>query len=385
MTDNDKPHDETTPPGDDDADNPPEPESGETNSANTDEAAPRARGAGVALFVASLGLLGALGVGAGGYYLWQTQQQLADAQHQQLAALKETLTGLRQQHSEQNSRQDDQLQQLQSRQQNLDDALQTLIKSRSHLRNDWLLTEAEYLLKLANHRLLLERDVATAIVALQSADERLREVADPGLLKIRQRIAADINDLRAVDQPDLAGLSFTLSSLAGDISRLPLATPDPQTRQQLDAAAAQSDKVESWRELPGALWQDLKSLVVIRQHDEPIQPLLAPEQRFFLTQNLQLQLEQARLALLGGQTRVYRERLQQARQWVETYFDTEQTTTRQTLEQLAQLAEQTIHPELPDISDTHQALERFRQQRRASEPSPEESTPDSEATDNAAS
>ncbi|MDR9437186.1 MAG: uroporphyrinogen-III C-methyltransferase [Thiohalophilus sp.] len=370
MTDNDKPHDETIPTGDDDAENPEVTESGETNPENTGEPAPRARGAGVALFIALLGLLGALGVGAGGYYLWQTQQQLADEQRQQLTALEETLTGLRRQHSNQNSRQDDQLQQLQTRQQNLDDALQTLIKSRSHLRNDWLLTEAEYLLKLANHRLLLERDVATAIVALQSADERLHEVADPGLLKIRQRIAADINDLRAVNQPDLAGLSFTLSSLAGDIPRLPLATPDPQTRQQLDAAASQSDKVETWRELPTALWQDLKSLVVIRQHDEPIQPLLAPEQRFFLTQNLQLQLEQARLALLNGQTRVYRERLQQARQWVETYFDTEQAPTRQTLEQLDQLAEQEIHPALPDISDTHQALERFRQQRRLDDKSP---------------
>lgn len=369
MTDNDKPHDETTPPGDDEADNPKITESGETNPQNDGEPAPRARGAGVALFVALLGLLGALGVGAGGYYLWQTQQQLADQQRQQLMALEETLTGLRRQHTNQNSRQDDQLQTLQARQQNLSNALQTLIKSRSHLRNDWLLTEAEYLLQLANHRLLLERDVDTAIVALQSADERLRDVADPGLLKIRQRIAADINDLRAVDQPDLAGLSFNLSSLAGDIPRLPLATPDPQTRQQQEATS-QSVKVETWRELPAALWQDLKSLFVIRHHDEPIQPLLAPEQRFFLTQNLQLQLEQARLALLNGQTRVYRERLQQARQWIETYFDTDQTATRQILEQLGQLAERNIHPELPDISDTHQALERFRQQRRLGDEAP---------------
>ncbi|MFO8025078.1 uroporphyrinogen-III C-methyltransferase [Thiohalophilus sp.] len=369
MTDNDKPHDEITSPGDD-ADNPEVTESGETNPENAGESTPRARGAGFALFVALLGLLGALGAGAGGYYLWQAQQQLASEQRRQLATLEETVTDLRRQHSKQNSRRDDQLQQVQTRQQNLDDALQTLIKSRSHLRNDWLLTEAEYLLKLANHRLLLERDVATAIVALQSADARLREVADPGLLKIRQRIAADINDLRAVNQPDLAGLSFNLSSLAEDISRLPLATPDPQTRQQLDAAASQSDKVDTWRELPTALWQDLKSLVVIRQHDEPIQPLLAPEQRFFLTQNLQLQLEQARLALLNGQTRVYRERLQQARQWVETYFDTEQAPTRQTLEQLKQLSEREIHPELPDISDTHQALESFRQQRRLNDETP---------------
>lgn len=324
----------------------------------------RSAGARVALFFALLSLLAAIALGTGGYYLWQ---QLTDRQQQQYADLKNTLTELRDTQTDQNSRQDDQLDNLQTQFNNLDDALQTLLKSRSHLRNDWLLTEAEYLLKLANHRLLLERDVDTAIVALQSADERLREVADPALLKIRKQIAADINALRNVAQPDLAGISFTLSSLAEDVPNLPLATPDPKTRQQ-QTDTAESDRVDSWRDLPAAMWRDIKSLVVIRHHDEPIQPLLAPEQRFFLTQNLQLQLEQARLALLNGQTRVYRERLQQARQWIEDYFDGEDTATRQSLEQLAALARQEIHPELPDISGTHQALERFRQQRRDGPP-----------------
>ena len=78
---------------------------------------------------------------------------------------------MRRNQAAQNTRQDELLNNLQTQQRHLDDALQTLLKSRSHLRNDWLLTEAEDLLKLANHRLLLERDVATAIVALQSAEE----------------------------------------------------------------------------------------------------------------------------------------------------------------------------------------------------------------------
>jgi len=383
MTDNDKQHEDTTPPEDIGAGDPQTPQSDEA-PAETPEPTPRRRGARAALLFALLAFLVAIAAGGGGYYLWQTQQQLAADHQRRLATLDEALSGLDRQLAAQNSRQDDQLETLQGQQNNLNEALQTLLKSRSHLRNDWLLTEAEYLLKLANHRLLLERDVDTAIVALQSADERLREVADPGLLQIRKRIATDITDLRAVEQPDLAGLSFTLSSLAADIPRLPLATPDPETRAQHEATS-QDDKVENWRELPAAVWRDIKSLVVIRHHDEPIQPLLAPEQRFFLIQNLQLQLEQARLALLNGQTPVYRERLQQASQWLEEYFDTGQSPTRQTLEQLTKLAEQEIHPELPDISDTHQALENFRQQRREGEPPAVETNDQPESTDNPSS
>lgn len=329
----------------------------------------RSRVGGIALFFALLGLLGVIALAGGGYYLWQNQQQLSAEQAQQLSTLRDNLANLQQEQRTKSEQQGEQLDSLRERQRNLDNALEKLLASRSHLRNDWLLTEAEYLLKLANHRLLLERDVETAMVALQSADARLRDVADPGLLPIRERIAADINDLRSVDQPDLAGLSFNLSSLAEDVTRLPLATPDPQS-QNRQGEQPVADEVDNWQELPAAIWRDIKSLVVIRQHDDPIQPLLAPEQRFFLTQNLQLQLEQARLALLNGQTRVYQERLQQARQWLETYFDTGHNPTRQAIEQLTELAEQEIHPELPDISDTHRALQTFRQQHSPADDAP---------------
>lgn len=362
MTDDEKQHDTPTP-AEEERQEQIESDTAPTGEESREPAQKRPAGAGLALFIAWLGLLAALALGGGGYYLWQQLQQQETAQQRELARQNNTLETLRREAADRDDRQDNRLEELITQADNLDQALQNLLKSRSHLRNDWLLTEAEYLLKLANHRLLLERDVATAIVALQSADDRLREVADPGLLAIRKRVADDINALRNIDQPDLAGLSFTLSSLANDISDLPLATPEPLSRQQQEAAP-KDQQIENWRELPAALWRDIKSLVVIRHHDEPIQPLLAPEQRFFLTQNLQLQLEQARLALLHGQTRVYRERLQQARQWIEQYFDTEQNPTRQLLAQLAQLAQTEIHPALPDISGTHQALQEYRQHRQ---------------------
>ncbi|MGD8407591.1 MAG: uroporphyrinogen-III C-methyltransferase [Thiohalophilus sp.] len=367
MTDKDKQIDTSSQDDETRDDDPNLEESVEEVSGEAEPTPPRAKGSKGALFLALLALLATGALGAGGYYLWQQQQKLSGTQQHQNAALQASLKDLRSTLAAQNDRQDDELNKLLNQQKNLDDALQTLLKSSSHLRNDWLLTEAEYLIKLANHRLLLERDVTTAIVALQSADDRLHEVADPALLSIRKRVADDINALRSVPLPDLAGMSFTLSSLADDVERLPLATPDPKTHQQLEQGN-ETKKIESWRELPAAVWHDLKSLVVIRHHDEPIQPLLAPEQRFFLTQNLKLQLEQARLALLNGETQVYRERLQKTSQWIEQYFDTKQTAVKQSLEQLANLAEKDIHPKLPDISSTYEALVNYRESRRNTKP-----------------
>ena len=48
-------------------------------------------------------------------------------------------------------------------------------------REDWLLAESEYLLRLASQRLLMDRDVPSAIALIQSADDTL---ADARGLKI---------------------------------------------------------------------------------------------------------------------------------------------------------------------------------------------------------
>jgi uroporphyrin-3 C-methyltransferase len=106
-------------------------------------------------------------------------------------------------------------------------------------------------------------------------------------------------------------------------------------------------------------------LIVIREHDQPVQPLLPPEQRYFLTQNLQLQLEQARIALLRGEPEVYSERLQQAQTWVKQFFDQTDSATRSMLDSLQQLAQQNVAPPLPDITSALEELTQYRSGREA--------------------
>lgn len=246
------------------------------------------------------------------------------------------------------------------RQSHLENGLDEWLSQNSHLRKDWLLAEAEYLIKLASHRLLLEQDVKTAIVAMEGANARLADVGDPSLLKVRKQINKDIQKLKSVPTIDVAGISLTLSGLIQSVSKLPLQVPDPDSiRERIKERTPEKRQVDSLKSFFTALWEDLKNLVVIRKHDSPVQAMLTSDQQFFLVQNLQLRLEQARLALLQGETGVYQERLKEMEKWIPQYFDSTHELTKSTIDTIAQLRKQDITPELPELTRSYEKLEKY--------------------------
>ena len=316
----------------------------------------------------------AIATAGGLYLLWEEQQK--NSLKQQLSAqnVEQQLSTLKQQQLTFTQLNEEQINEIHSFQENLRTNLTNLIRNKKHLRNDWLMAEAEYLVQLANHRLLLEKDVATAAVALKSADARLAEVADPALLSVRKILANDLQTLNNVPTIDLAGLSVTLSALSNNIPNLPLRTPDPKTHKinQAEKTPA-STEVKSVKDLPAAIWRDIRSLIVIRHHEKPLQPLLAPNQHFFLVQNLALLLEQSRFALLNGHNEIYQERLATTEKWIKLYFDTEHNVTRNMLASIDELQKFDIDPSLPDISSTFSAIKKYRTQGELPE-APEVST-----------
>jgi len=294
-------------------------------------------------------------IGAGGWYGYefylQANQTLVDIQRSQTALLEGS-----QQFEDKLSQR---MQAVLKKQKEMVDYVDVLREKNQFLRKDWLLTESEYLIKLAIYRLLFERDVDTAIIALESSDQRLRETGDPGILGVRDVIAKAMQALKQVPQADLTGLSLQLSAINQQIDKLPLATPDPKSAepQQVNKAG---ENVKTWSELPAAIWTDLKGLIKVRHHDKPIGPMLAPKERFFLIENLRLQIEQARLAMLSGHPEIYKERLNTAISWITEHFDNNEKITQSTLENLNQLANESIAPTLPDIAYTYQAIQKYR-------------------------
>lgn len=308
-----------------------------------------------------LPLLGVLLVACigGGVWLFEQFKQNQQQQTGIINELRNQLQTTQQETTQQHTALIERLQQQQQGQNELSDNLTTLLKRNDHLRKDWLLGEAEYLIKLASYRLQLERDVSTALHAMQAADERLRDVADPAILTVRKVLAEDQNTLRNVPTADVTGMSLTLSALISNIDKLPLNTPAPETTQDTTTQTDTDRVISNWRELPAAIWQDIKGLVTIRHHDDEIATLLSPKEHFYLIQNLRLQLEQARLALLLGKANVYGERISAAQTWLTRFFDAKDTGVQSTQESLKNLAAVNIEPEIPTIDKSYQALRAY--------------------------
>ncbi len=235
--------------------------------------------------------------------------------------------------------------------------MQQVSKINGNSRKDWLLAEVEYLLRLANQRVLMEQSPAEALAMLQSADKILKETDDVSIYNIRKALAKDITALEAVPKLDIDGMFLKLAAISDQIANL-RQTPITDKRKVpnlvdgiTSEAVAQSinDGLESsWNQ---AL-DKLSKLVVIQHNDEPVEPLMSPAQNYFLRQNLHLMLEQAQLALLQGQQASYNTSLKKAQNWISTYFEEKDATTQALLKELKVLSSANVAPAMPNIANS---------------------------------
>lgn len=296
------------------------------------------------------------GIGAGGYFLWHAIQSTAqrlgtdnETTRQQLDALSRRTARLEQQVD--TSLAND-IQTLQTQQQTLEDSIANL---RSELTGDsriWDVEEIATLLQIANDRLHLEKEIAPSLAALEAADRHLLALKNPALLEVRRLLAEEITALRATADPDISGMALTLGALIQGIDRLPIAGTSLQQPTGSAAGAA-----KGWRGVMHDLWERLKSLVSIQHRGQTDRPLLAPDERYFLRQNLRLNLEAARIALLRRDSQTYRQTLRSAQEWIALYFDNDAPPTAGALQELARLQQTDIAPSLPDISGSLNALQ----------------------------
>ncbi len=231
----------------------------------------------------------------------------------------------------------------------------------------WLIAEAEYLLSIANQQLQLVGDIDSSIAALRNADQRLRESGDPTVLDIRSIIADEISQLQSLPVTDITGAALTLASLQTRVDELSLAghQEDMIELANNEAEARHEEPPQAgWRAGLEKAWQAVKELVVIRQRGDKggSNPLLSPDQRALIYQNLRLKLESARLSLVQGDAATFRQSLDIAHDWLLEYFDDDakRNALKDTLDKLGQIE---LNPELPDISASLDALRAWQQQR----------------------
>ena len=223
----------------------------------------------------------------------------------------------------------------------------------------WLVAEAEYLMRVANQRLALARDTDTARSALELADQRLRDTKDPGWNPVRDQLAREIAALDAAKVPDAAGLSARLHALAEQVPQMRLAnaTLGGTERTPHGPQEATPRQERNWDTLLDDLWAGFKETVRIRRNDKPVAAMLAPEQQYFLYENLRLHLESARLAVVRADRELYRDSLNTVASWINSYFDNTDPLNRATKKSVNELLSIDVRPPLPEISQSLRSLQ----------------------------
>jgi len=230
-------------------------------------------------------------------------------------------------------------------------------------RANWAMTDVEHLLLLANEQTQLEQSPAKAILSLRTADQRLVAMNDPALKTVRDTIAKEISALEQTPAVDVSGTASQLTKLANSVATLPFPwdkAPTVAVEESTTPVTVAKDVANgAWdavRGLAQAAWDRMRGLALTRESGKVSPPLFAPDQAYFLQQNLRLQLESARLALLRGEATTYSAAIANAQEWTKQYFNNDAPATQSFVTDLGKLATVNLAVTLPDVSGSLHTL-----------------------------
>lgn len=288
--------------------------------------------------------------GLGGEVKGAVSQQISDYQSQlaaiqsQLAAVQ-TDVGNKEAHFTNSVTEFSNLQneKLDATRKDLSEEIQKLQRQLGKTRGDWLLADAEYLLSVANQRLLLMGDVNTTMEALEAADQRLRESGDAAAYKIREQLAKDISAMSKVNAADVVGIYATLQNLESQIDSLTLLLPYAGKDETVKPV------IPDVKKDPKDLIGQLESMVTIRHVQQHVDEILTPEQAQFIREQLRVKLEIIKIALVQQNDVLYQASLADTQKWITSNFVKEKAAEHFTLA-LDKLTNVRIRTQFPDIS-----------------------------------
>jgi uroporphyrin-3 C-methyltransferase len=316
---------------------------------------------GILWFFTMINLLVLIAIIGAGYWAWlgwqaQNQQQTDALAAQQMSVQQQQSSMLQQQKNIAQSIASNQLvkndleqqnQALQTSMQSLVEQLQlTSAQVQINQRNladvsgrrpaDWLLAEADYLVRMAGRKIWLEHDVKTAIMMLQSADSRIQDLDDPSLLPLRAKLAEDLQALQQVNQVSTSSIALALGAMLKQVNNLPLAFFKKPEDDAVDETV--TGTIDDWRSNLARNWREAtKNFFSFKKVTAEIKPFMSEQQQWLSKEQLKFALLQAQIAVLRENTTLYQQSLQTAFGLLIESFDTEKDSVVQFTNSLSNL------------------------------------------------
>jgi len=246
-----------------------------------------------------------------------------------------------------------------------------LIQQLSRSRDENLLADVDAAVRVAVQQSALTGSAEPLVAALRQSEERMARMNQPRIERVRRAIARDLDRVRAAAVTDVASLAIKLDEVARHIDELPLvaeierrkasAAPRPAVPA---SAAAPSAAAPGWwdrtlsqgQSALGHVWQEVRSLVRVTRVDNADAMLVAPEQAWFVRENVKLRVLNARLGLLSRQFDITQSDLREVQAALDRYFDRDARKVQLTLELVRQVSGQARALSLPRPEDTLAAL-----------------------------
>jgi len=244
--------------------------------------------------------------------------------------------------------------------------LEDLMQSLSRSRDENLVVDIESAIRLAQQQSQLTGSVQPLLAALQSSQMRLTKVAQPRLAPLLRAIVRDIEQIKATPVTDTPTLLIKIDELVRAVDNLVLlnavgasgvnnAAIKTATASET-SSWARAISMSWWEKMLNDLWRNAQGLVRISRIDRPEASLLAPEQSYFVRENLKLRLLNVRLAVLARHFESAQADMNQVTRDLNKYFDVGSGQGPLTLALARDVLAQSKNTEIPRIDATLAAL-----------------------------
>jgi len=266
--------------------------------------------------------------------------------------------------------------------------IEELLQSVSRSRDENVVADVEAAVRVALQQSALTGSAEPLMATLRQADERLARYNQPRLERVRRAVNRDLDRVKALGVVDIASLTLRLDEAVRLVDELPLlalaearnkaasatrpasapasASPSASASASALASASAAAAVDGndWRARALQWWQgssshvgdEIRSLVRITRIDHPDAVLAAPEQQFFVRENLKLRLLNARLALLSRQFEIALSDIRDAQAMLDRYFERGSKRAVMVGDLLRQVSAQARQTSLPRPDETLAAL-----------------------------
>ncbi|MEW6989685.1 uroporphyrinogen-III C-methyltransferase [Colwelliaceae bacterium 6441] len=307
-----------------------------------------------AVFALFIALTSAAGVG-GMYYLHHLDnKKQTETIVEQLTALnKASEQRIKQLVTNQQSVIDDRVNQAiaditntsQTRIEQLEQQLNTLKQNQP---SDWLIHEAEYLIRIASRTIWLEHDTSAAINLLADADARIHELNNPQYLPLRQLIREDIEGLKLMPTLKTEDVILTLLAMSKQLPQLSFSMANIPDSQSKSENLELTEDAKDWRSNLAKTWQRfLSDFITVRRRVGDVEPLMSPNHQQNLKENLALKLQQAQWAASEEKSALFTQSLNEIQQWLIQYFDMGHLETAKFYQGIERLKSEVISYDYP--------------------------------------